>query len=76
MFCPKCGKINPDDGERCSGCGAALREEANTPPAAKKGKAWKIILTAVLALVVICIVVFLLSGCSGGTVNPNEKVLF
>lgn len=75
MFCQKCGKINPDNAEKCSGCGAIL-EKAQSPAAPKKRKVWKIIAAAVLLAAVICIVVFLLSGCTGGGVRPDEKVLF
>ena len=38
MFCPKCGKINPDTEKLCSGCGAELREEqVIAPKKSKKG---------------------------------------
>lgn len=75
MFCQKCGKINPDNEEKCSGCGAIL-QKAPSPAAPKKGKVWKIIAAAVLLVIAVCIIVFLFSGCSGAGVRPDEKVLF
>lgn len=75
MFCQKCGKINPDNEEKCSGCGATL-EKAEAPAVPKKRKVWKILLAAVLLVIAVLVVVFLLSGCGAGNVNPNEKVLF
>ncbi len=75
MFCPKCGKINPDNAEKCTGCGALL-EKAEALAASKKGKVWKIIAAAVLVILVICVVVFLFSGCGGADVRPDERVLF
>ncbi len=75
MFCQKCGKINPDNEEKCSGCGATL-EKAQAPAAPKKRKVWKILLAAVLLVIAVLVVVFLFSGCGAGNVNPNEKVLF
>lgn len=75
MFCQKCGKINPDNEEKCSGCGAVLEKTAAlaTP---KKRKIWKILFAAVLLIATVLVVVFLFSGCGAGNVNPNEKVLF
>lgn len=61
MFCPKCGKINPDNNIECSGCGTPLGEKV-AKKTQKKGKVWKIM--AVLAIVVIALVVLILSGCS------------
>lgn len=43
MFCPKCGKMNPDDREKCSGCGAVLHEETAPVKKKKKNPAGKII---------------------------------
>lgn len=43
MFCPKCGKMNPDDREKCSGCGAVLHEAGAPTPKKKKSPAGKII---------------------------------
>ena len=52
MFCPKCGKMNPDDGELCSGCGATLHEsEPNKPK--KKSSTGKIIAIIAAAAVAV-----------------------
>ena len=75
MFCPKCGKINPDNGEKCSGCGATL-EKAEVLAAPKERKVWKILLAVVLLIIAVCVVVLLFSGCGTGNVRPDEKVLF
>lgn len=75
MFCPKCGKINPDENTECSGCGAVLKEENEAPVVRKKGKALKIIVTALIVIAIICIVVFLLNGCSNA-LPPEEKLTF
>ena len=51
MFCPKCGKMNSDDREKCSGCGAALHEPKPEPAKKKSGVVGKIIaLVAALAV--------------------------
>lgn len=34
MFCPKCGKENPDTAKFCGGCGASLPQRAATPSGA------------------------------------------
>lgn len=53
MFCPKCGKMNPDERELCSGCGAILHEPKEEAPKKKKGKAGRIAaLIAALAVVI------------------------
>lgn len=75
MFCQKCGKINPDNAEKCTGCGALL-EKKEVLAVSKKSKIWKTIALALLIVLVICIVVFFLSGCGGANVRPDEKVLF
>ncbi len=52
MFCPKCGKMNPDDREKCSGCGAILHEEKPQANKNKKSPIGKIIaIIAALAVV-------------------------
>lgn len=61
MFCPKCGKINPDNNTECSGCGTLLGENVVKTPS-KKGKAWKI--AVVLVIIVAVAAVLILSGCS------------
>lgn len=60
MFCPKCGKINPDNNTQCSGCGTPLGEAVVAP--SKKGKAWKIAVVSVI--IVVALAVLFLSGCS------------
>ena len=39
MFCPNCGKENPDDSYYCRGCGASLKENAPSNHALSGGKA-------------------------------------
>lgn len=77
MFCPKCGKINPDTDEKCSGCGAVLYEEV-APVTKKKNN--NILKTAIVAVVIIAIVVLaivLLSGCSGGEMpDINDRITY
>lgn len=75
MFCPKCGKINPDNEERCSGCGAILHEETVAAVPKKKGKWLKIIFAVIAVLIILCIVVFLLNGC-GASSLPEERMTF
>lgn len=53
MFCPKCGKMNPDEKELCSGCGAVLHEPNAQKPKKKKGVGAKIIAVIAAAAVVI-----------------------
>ena len=73
MFCPKCGKINPDSEKVCSGCGAELREEVASPVKKKKGsKLWLVI---VALLIIAVVAVLLLSGCSTGEI-PKEQMSF
>ena len=70
MFCPKCGKINPDTENLCSGCGAELHEEkAVLPKKSKKGL--KIALTVAL-LVVVVVVVLVLNGCNPGNITKDN----
>ena len=75
MFCPKCGKINPDTEEKCSGCGAELHEEAAVPASGKKGRGIKIAFAIIAVLIIVCIVVFLLNGCGTATL-PDERMTF
>ena len=76
MFCPKCGKINPDNSEICSGCNTPLHDEndeKNTPE--KKIKWGKIVLAAVIVAVAAVVVAIVLSGCGNATI-PEESITF
>lgn len=75
MFCPKCGKINPDNEEVCSGCGAVLHEETEVAVSAKKGNGKKITFIIIAVLIVVILAVLLLNGCGGGTL-PDERITF
>ena len=74
MFCPKCGKINPDDAEKCTGCDALLHEETAPVPVKKKSKALKFIAVGFLVVAVIVAVV-LLTGC-GNQPAPKDSLTF
>ncbi len=53
MFCPKCGKMNPDDREFCSGCNAVLHEpkpEVQKKKGGAKGKIIALIAAAAVAV--------------------------
>lgn len=76
MFCPKCGKINPDDAIKCSGCDALLKEETAVAVPSKKSGALKWIITIAVILVIIAVIVFFMSGCSGAGELPKEKLTF
>ena len=75
MFCPKCGKINPDSEQTCSGCGAELHEETAVAVQKKKGNGLKIVLAVVVLLVVAAVIALLLSGCGTGEI-PKEHMTF
>lgn len=53
MFCPKCGKMNPDDREFCSGCNAVLHEPKEEAPKKKNNALGKIIAIIAAAAVVV-----------------------
>ena len=74
MFCPKCGKLNPDSEENCNGCGALLHEETEVKKPKKKNK-MKIALAIISILIIACIVIFILNGCNMGTI-PKENISF
>ncbi len=38
MFCPKCGKPNPDDAQFCGDCGMPLPTAETAPSAARPGR--------------------------------------
>ena len=75
MFCPKCGKINPDNSEICSGCSAVLKTENEVKTAPKK-KSWlKAALVVIGVLVVAAIIIMLLAGCNKAGI-PEESMTF
>ena len=74
MFCPKCGKINPDSGEVCNGCGAALHEQKTEEPKKNKGKVLKVLVALVVVAAVVAAVV-LLTGCNSSEI-PKETMNF
>lgn len=62
MFCPKCGRINPDEEELCKGCGAQLHEETEKPlKKSKKGLKGIIIAFAVILIIAILAALFVTS---------------
>lgn len=71
MFCPKCGKINPDNNDLCSNCGAVLLEGREDTPIKKNG-ILKAVLTILLAVAVIAAVVVLLNGCDPGNIMQDN----
>lgn len=75
MFCPKCGKINPDNNEVCSGCNAPLHDENEKKPPEKKAKLGKILLTAAIIVIAVVVAVLVLNGC-GGIKAPEETMTF
>ena len=74
MFCPKCGKINPDNSERCSGCSAVLHEEVEVTSKKKNHTVLKIVIAAVVVAAIVVAVV-LLTGCSTSEI-PKETINF
>lgn len=64
MFCPKCGKMNPDDREFCSGCNAVLHEPEEEKPKKKKSIAGKII--ALVAAAAIAVTAVAAVSCERG----------
>ncbi len=71
MFCPKCGKINPDNHDLCSNCGAVLREGRDKTPKKRDGIV-KAILTILLAIAVIAAFAVLLNGCDPGNIMQDN----
>ena len=65
MFCPKCGNINPDNGEVCTGCNAVLHEknEEEAKPKKRFSKIIGILIAAVL-IAAVCFLTVSLTGCS------------
>ncbi len=58
MFCPKCGRINPDENEVCKGCGAALHPEDETVVQKSKGSFTKKLIITLVVVALICAAVF------------------
>ena len=75
MFCPKCGKINPDNSEFCSGCNEQLHIENEEKKPEKKGKWLKTALIVLAVVAVVVVAVVLLGGC-GSMPLPEEKMTF
>ena len=73
MFCPKCGKINPDDGEICTGCGAALEKDNTLVKKPKKhlGKVMGILIAAVV-IAAVCFLTINLTGCTSPGYNGED----
>ena len=75
MFCPKCGKINPDNNEICSGCNAPLHDENEKKAPAKKVNIGKILIAVAIVAIAVVAVVLFLSGC-GKIEAPVETMTF
>lgn len=71
MFCPKCGKINPDNNDLCSNCGAVLHEGREDAPMKKNGNL-KAVLTILLVIAVIAAAIVLLNGCDPGNIMQDS----
>ncbi len=71
MFCPKCGKINPDNNDLCSNCGAVLYEGREDTPIKKNGNL-KAVLTILLIIAVIAAAIVLLNGCDPGNIMQDN----
>ena len=76
MFCPKCGKKNPDNNEVCSGCNAPLHTEEENKNTPKKKNWIGVAITVVAVAVVVTVAIILLTGCGGGTAIPEEGMTF
>lgn len=74
MFCPKCGKINPDTDSLCSGCGANLHEEEKIVPKKSKNGV-KIALSLVVVVAIVIVAVLILNGCNPGNI-VDDKISF
>lgn len=77
MFCPKCGKINPDTEERCSGCNAVLKEQTAPVAEKKNRKVLKTVLVTLSVAIVIAAIVFFCCSC-GHSVMPdiNDRITY
>ncbi len=57
MFCPKCGRINPDEEIVCKGCGATLHEEKEEVAPQNKGLIKKLVIAAVIIIIAVAVVI-------------------
>ena len=71
MFCPKCGRINPDDGDVCKGCSSPLHEAKTVVPKKKFGTVLTAIIVAI-AIAVSCFVIASISGCSDNSYEGED----
>lgn len=60
MFCPKCGRINPDENEVCKGCGAVLHTEDEKAVKKTKGGFIKKLIIALVVIALICLAAFVI----------------
>lgn len=73
MFCPNCGKENPDDAKTCQECGKSLvAEKAATP---SKPLPTKMIAGVIGVLAVVAILIVFLVN-SANTINLNKYLIF
>ncbi len=76
MFCPKCGKMNPDDREKCSGCGAVLHEPKAEAPKKKSGAPIKIIALIAAAAVAVGGTAVAVSSCDKAEAQVFAEACF
>ena len=78
--CPRCGTENPDTAKSCSSCGSSLAQEAEVgvaKPVAPAGKMPIWMIVAIVAVVVVCggiVLITLLSNRTKGTTGVIENV--
>lgn len=78
--CPRCGTENPDTAKSCSSCGSSLAQEAEVAtvkPVAPAGKMPIWMIVAIVAVVVVCggiVLISLLSNRTKGTTGVIENV--
>lgn len=58
MFCPKCGRINPDENEVCKGCGAALHPEDEAIVQKSRNRFAKKLVITLIVIACICVAAF------------------
>ena len=71
MFCPKCGRMNPDEEEFCKGCGAVLHDPEEESAKLKKKNHAKTKLVALIAALVLAVggICAACVSCDNETVN-------